>query len=443
MGSVLIVDDNEDLRFSLSNVVRREKFSVETAATGQKALETVHSSVIDLVFLDIGLPDTDGISLISAIREISPDIGVVMLTGINDAKTAVDSLKAGALDYLLKPFDIIEFKAILHRLMQSRLMEKQALLESQDSNAESIICGCEPMRVVKAAIMAAAEVESPVLITGETGTGKEVVAQSIHRSRTMQNGVFVKVDCGTLSANLIESELFGYDKGAFTDARNDKKGLVEVASGGTLFLDEIGNLPIALQPKLLRLIEESTFRKVGGLKDIKVHVRIIAATNSNLEEEIQQGNFREDLFYRLNVIPISIPPLRERENDIHLLADYFLHRLNREMKKDIKGFTDSAHQALGAHTWPGNIRELRNLLEREVIFNQSGWLSLSSLAHQVKSTTDGTNAPLLTLKEMEQQHISQVLSKSANNKSEAARILGISRTTLRNKLSNDFSNGSG
>ncbi len=443
MGFVLIVDDNDDLRFSLSSVVRKEGYSIETAATGRQALEIIHSSVIDLVFLDIGLPDTDGISLIPEIKVISPDIGIVMLTGINDAKTAVESLKAGALDYIVKPFDIIEFRSVLHRLMQSRLMEKQALLKNKQSSSESLICACEPMRLVKAAIMTAAEVESPVLITGETGTGKEVVAQAIHRSRSIQSGVFVKVDCGTLSANLIESELFGYDQGAFTDARNDKKGLVEVASGGTLFLDEIGNLPIALQPKLLRLIEESTFRRVGGLKDIKVHLRIIAATNSNLEKEIQRGRFREDLFYRLNVIPVAMPPLRDRKDDILLLADYFLHRLNEEMKKNIKGFTDSAHDALRAHNWPGNIRELRNLLEREVIFSQSEWLTLSGLIRQLKDRNNRVNSPLRTLSEMEQQHIRQVLNRCGNNKSEAARILGISRTTLRNKLSRDSGKNSG
>ena len=443
MGSVLIVDDNDDLRFSLSSVVRRERYGVETAANGREAVEIVYSSVIDLVFLDIGLPDTDGISLIPEIKAISPDIGVVMLTGINDAKTAMESLKAGALDYIVKPFDIIEFRSVLHRLMQSRLMEKQALLENQHTSSESLICSCEPMRMVKAAIMAAAEVDAPVLITGETGTGKEVVAQAIHRSRSLQSGIFVKVDCGTLSANLIESELFGYDQGAFTDARSNKKGLVEVASGGTLFLDEIGNLPISLQPKLLRLIEESTFRRVGGLKDIKVHLRIIAATNSNLEEEIRRGRFREDLFYRLNVIAIAMPPLRDRKEDILLLADYFLHRLNREMKKNIRGFTNAAHDALRAYNWPGNIRELRNLLEREVIFSQSDWLALSGLTRQVKACADRGSAPPLTLAEAQQQHIHQVLSRCGSNKSEAARILGISRTTLRNKLSRNSNNKSG
>ena len=435
MGSVLIVDDNDDLRFSLSGVVRRESFNVETAASGADALEIINSQIIDLVFLDIGLPDGDGIELIAQIRDIAPDIGIVMLTGINDAKTAVDSLKAGALDYIVKPFDIIEFKNVLRQLMQSLLMKKFALIQKKEDAAVSVIGSCEAMRQVKTTITTAAEVDSPVLITGETGTGKEVVARAIHTSQKRKNPIFVKVDCGTLSANLIESELFGYDKGAFTDARSDKKGLVQVASGGTLFLDEIGNLPLDLQPKLLRLIEESTFRKVGGLKDIKVKVRIIAATNSDLKTAIDEGGFREDLYYRLNVIPVSLPPLRERENDILLLADYFLHRLKLEMRKEAQGFTETAKKALLIHSWPGNIRELRNMIEREIIFSNDTWLSMPELCRHHDGGIRRTDVALLSLKEMEHNYIREVLEQTGNNKSMAAKILGISRTTLRGKLS--------
>ncbi|RPH40610.1 MAG: sigma-54-dependent Fis family transcriptional regulator, partial [Desulfobulbaceae bacterium] len=263
MGAVLIVDDMEDLRFSLASLVKKEGYSVSTAADGAGALEVAASSIIDLIFLDIGLPDTDGIRLIGRLKEIVPDVDIVMLTGINDAKTAVDSLRAGAVDYIVKPFDIIEFRSTLRRIMQSRLMGKKALLETREVGLDRIIGTCEAMRRVKETILMASEVDAPVLVTGETGTGKELAARAVHDCRNHQSGVFVKVDCGTPSANLIESELFGYDKGAFTDAKTDKKGLVEVANGGTLFLDEIGNLPISLQPKLLRLIEESTFRKVG------------------------------------------------------------------------------------------------------------------------------------------------------------------------------------
>ena len=437
MGAVLIVDDMEDLRFSLTAIVKKEGCSVSSAASGAEALEIAASAVIDLVFLDIGLPDTDGISLIARLREISPDIDIVMLTGVNDAKTAVDCLRAGAVDYIVKPFDVIEFRAILKRIMQSRLMGKKALLEAQSVGVERIIGSCEAMRRVKETIGMAAEVAAPVLITGETGTGKELVARAIHDSRSRQSGVFVKVDCGTLSANLIESELFGHERGAFTDAIQEKKGLVEVANGGTLFLDEIGNLPVSLQPKLLRLIEESTFRRVGGVKDIKVQVRIIAATNASLEEEIASGRFREDLFYRLNVIAIPLPPLRQRGDDILMLASYFLHFLKKELRKELHGFTPPASQAMLHYDWPGNIRELRNMIERDAIFCRTGWIAFTGLTPQPAAIAPTRPQELLTLRQMEQQYIKKVLNCTANNKSRAARILGISRTTLREKLATD------
>lgn len=435
MGAILIIDDMEDLRFSLSNVVKKEGHTAYSASSGQEALELIRSTVIDLIFLDIGLPDANGIELISEIKEVVADIDIVMLTGINDAKTAVESLQAGAIDYIVKPFDLVEFKASLHRIMQSRLMEKQALLSQDKTSTEKIICSCEKMKPVKEAIQMAAEVDAAVLITGETGTGKELVARAIHDSRKNQGGVFVKVDCGTLSENLIESELFGYDKGAFTDAQNDKKGLVEVANGGTLFLDEIGNLPISLQPKLLRLIEESTFRKVGGLKDIQVKVRIIAATNADIVEEIDKGQFREDLYYRLNVIPIPLPPLRERGEDILLLANYFLHLFKKEIRKPILGFTPATSKAMLEHDWLGNIRELKNLIEREVIFSRSEWISLPGLQSD-KNSSGQKDAleELVPLKEMEKRYIQKVLNRTSNNKSKAARILKISRTTLRDKI---------
>ncbi len=433
MGAVLIVDDQEDLRFSLAKIVEKQGYRASTAASGTDALDMLRSTIVDLVFLDIGLPDISGIDLIGTIKEISDDIDIVMLTGINEAKTAVQALRAGAVDYIVKPFDIIEFKAILERILQARLMRKKATLLHQEVGIAAIIGSSPPMIRIKETIRMAAGVDAAVLITGETGTGKELVARAIHDNRPGQNGVFVKVDCGTLSANLMESELFGYDKGAFTDARADKKGLVEVANGGTLFLDEIGNLPIDLQPKLLRLIEESTFRRVGGLKDIEVKIRIIAATNADIEEQIDRGRFREDLYYRLNVLPIALPPLRDRGEDVLLLADFFLHELQKELKKDLQGFTPEARTKILDHCWQGNIRELRNLIEREVIFNQSGRLTMAGLSAE-SSSTGAKKEPLLSLKEMEQLHIKKVLNAVNNNKSKAARILGISRTTLRESL---------
>lgn len=434
MGAVLIVDDVEDLRFTLSRAVKKAGYSVSVASTARQALEQMHSSVIELVFLDIGLPDGSGIELIPQFLAINPDLDIVMLSGLNDAKTAVQALREGAVDYIVKPFDLIEFRSVLKRLMESRLLGKKALLAENVTGVESIVGSSAKMRQVKDAILMAAEVDAPVLITGETGTGKELAARAIHQARASQSGVFVKVDCGTLSANLIESELFGHTKGAFTDAGADKKGLVEVANNGTLFLDEIGNLPIDLQPKLLRLIEESTFRKVGGLKDIEVNVRIIAATNADIKLEIGKGIFREDLYYRLNVIPLPLPPLRERGGDILRLADFFLHGLSRDLKKNIKGIAPSAAEAMLAYDWPGNIRELRNLIEREVIFCKNDWLTPSGFRASRDQPPSMQTAELVTLRELERRYVRKVLEHTNNNKSKAARILDISRTTLRDKL---------
>ncbi|MBU0729599.1 MAG: sigma-54 dependent transcriptional regulator [Proteobacteria bacterium] len=434
MGKILIVEDSEDLCFTLENIVRKEGFSVFAGNSGTRALEILSNQIIDLVFLDIGLPDIDGITLISSIHEISPDTDIVMLTGMNDANSALQSLKAGAIDYMLKPFELIEFKHNLHRIMQGRKAIKLTNLECRESGIENILGVSKPIKKLKQEIKTAARVGAPVLISGETGTGKELVARAIHSLSGDRRGVFVKVDCGTLSANVIESELFGHEKGAFTDAGKDKRGLVETADGGTLFLDEIGNLPLALQPVLLRLIEESTFRRVGGVKDIHVAVRVIAATNINIEKEVKQGKFREDLFYRLNVIPVKLPPLRVRDKDILLLADYFIRKFAGEMKKKIKGMAPEAEKALLSQSWPGNVRELKNLIEREVIFCNKDWLILDHLIAKDDTYIDLDPEELLTLEQMERKYIMQVLAAASNNKTQAAKILNISRTTLRDKL---------
>lgn len=433
MGSVLIVDDYEVLRYSLAKVVKKQGYSVTTAASGKDAIEILQSTVIDLVFLDIGLPDVNGIQLIPTILETCNDVEIVILTGINDAKTAVEALRAGALDYIVKPFDLIEFKSVLNRILQARTNRNKANLEQAAIGLNAIIGDSPVMRKIKQTIKTAAEVDSAVLISGETGTGKELVARAIHETKSGPAGVFVTIDCGTLSSALIESELFGHEKGAFTDARRDKKGLIEVAAGGTLFLDEIGNLPIDLQPKLLRLIEESTFRRVGGIKDIHVNIRIIAASNANLVENIANASFREDLYYRLNVIPIQLPALRERGNDVILLAEHFLQQFAMELKRPVQGFTQEGIARLQQHGWAGNIRELRNTVEREVIFNKTLWMSMNSLTNCSPTKVRG-ESPFVSLKDMERRYIEKVLAGVNNNKSKAARILGISRTTLRDKL---------
>ena len=435
MGHVLIIEDSDDLRFSLSNIIKKEGFTPCSAASGAQALNILNSRIVDLIFLDIGLPDINGIELISSIRTIAPHTDIVMLTGADDAKTAINSLKAGAMDYILKPFEITEFKKILKRIMQARLATEQIVLDRRECGLENIIGTSNKMLQLKKNIKTAAAVKASVLISGETGTGKELVARAIHS--LTGNSIFVKVDCGTLSPTIIESELFGYEKGAFTDARSDKKGLLEMADNGTLFLDEIGNLPLELQPRLLRLIEESTFRRVGGLKDLHVTVKIIAATNIDIEEAVANGGFREDLYYRLNVLPLTLPPLRERGRDILLLADCFLRQFNQEQNKKIKGFTAEAEKILLAQEWQGNIRELKNCIERQVIYCREDWITPEAMGHyrseSLKKISDEMFVPL---EQMELRYIKKVLESTGNNKTEAARFLGISRTTLREKLKN-------
>ena len=437
MSRVLIVEDNPDLRFSLAAVVRRAGYQALEASSRAEAVELLSRWLVGLVYLDIGLPDADGIELIPEIRSVAPAVDIVMLTGRNDADSAVRSLKAGAVDYILKPFELFEFKQSLARVMQARRAARLSALAVQDAGAVEIIGESRPVEELRHKIITAGSVTSPVLISGETGTGKELVARAIHAHTPGRRGLFVKVDCGTLTAGVIASELFGHDRGAFTDAHTAKNGLVEVADGGTLFLDEITNLPLALQPVLLRMIEESVFRRVGGVKDIAVDLRIVAASNLNLLEQVRRGAFREDLYYRLNVIAIETPPLRRRGEDILLLAGYFIHKYARELRKEVKGLTPETEAAFLGARWPGNVRELKNLIEREVLFANSPWLSVvgQGPSSPAPLLCAPEAEPLCSLAVMERRYIHRVLEATGQNKTRAAQILGISRTTLRDKIS--------
>jgi len=437
MSKVLIVEDDQDLRFSLAGIVRKEGYQVLDASSGAEAVDILGKQIVALVYLDIGLPDIDGIDLIRDIRDVAPDAEIIMLTGRNDADSAVRSLKAGAIDYIIKPFELIEFKHSLGRVMQGRKTAQLSSLAGRQAGMADIIGESRPVEELRQTIRTAGSVTAPVLIVGETGTGKELVARAIHENTPGRPGVFVKVDCGTLAAQVIESELFGHDKGAFTDAHATTRGLVEVADGGTLFLDEITNLPFSLQPILLRIIAESVFRRVGGLKDISVDVRIIAASNLNIQQQVKEGKFREDLYYRLNVIPIAPPPLRKRGRDVLLLANHFLHKYRMELRKDIKGLSPATEQAFLLRQWPGNVRELKNLIEREVLFSNSRWLSISRRPANDDSRAgpEPAEGELQTLAEMERKYIHKVLAATGRNKTRAAKILGISRTTLRDKIS--------
>jgi DNA-binding NtrC family response regulator len=437
MSKVLIVEDAEDLRFSLAAIVRKQGYQVLEASSGAEALDILGKQIVGLIYLDIGLPDVNGIDLIPDIRDVAPDTEIVMLTGRNDADSAVRSLKAGALDYILKPFELIEFKHSLSRIMQGRRADRLSSLEARQVGIADIIGESRPIDELRRTILMAGSVTAPVLIQGETGTGKELVARAIHEHTPDRRGVFVKVDCGTLAAQVVESELFGHDKGSFTDAYATKKGLVEMADGGTLFLDEITNLPVSLQPVLLRMIEDSVFRRVGGVKDISVDVRIIAASNLNIKEQVKLGNFRNDLYYRLNVIPVATPSLRTRGRDVLLLADHFIHKYSKELRKNIKGLSPAMEKAFLQSIWPGNVRELKNLIEREVLFSNNQWLSASSRMETdvLTAVTAVDEDELLTLAEMNRKYILKILEGTGQNKTRAAKILGISRTTLREKIS--------
>ncbi len=436
MGKVLIIEDNEDLLFALEKTIEKEGYAVRTAKTGENASKILDEEIIDIIFLDIGLPDINGIDLIPAFKLKDPDTDIIMLTGRDDVASAVSSIKAGAMDYITKPFEIEEIKIILKRTMQTKLaLRRLRSIEDKEQHLENIISTSKLMKRLKGDIKKVADAPSSVLITGETGVGKELVASAIHELSSRAKGAFIKVDCGAIPEHVFETEFFGHERGAFTDAREMKKGLIEISDGGTLFLDEVGNLPYNLQPKFLRVLEESTFRRIGGIKDIKADLRVIAATNKSLENDVKERKFRDDLFYRLSVVCLDVPPLRERREDIPVLATFFLKKFSGEMKKPVRGITKEAMELMTAYHWPGNIRELKNSIERAIIFLSDEWIT-PSLIHLDRSGTSPECDELLPLQEYERKYIEKVLNNVKGNRSAAARLLNITRTTLRAKLNN-------
>ena len=429
MGKVLIVEDSPDLRMVLRDVVTKEGHTVFAAGTGAEALALARSQVLDLVFLDIGLPDINGIELISSIQQLIPDVDVVMLTALNDARSAVESLKSGAGDYILKPFDLLEFRKLLNRLWPAGFRPGSYRIDSREKDRFGGLLGQQSGHGQFApADRHGRHGQVPGVDYGETGTGKELVARALQRRSG--NGVFVKVDCGTLSASIIEAELFGYEKGAFTDARETRKGLVEVADGGILFLDEIGNLPLALQPKVLRLIEESVFRRVGGVQ------RYPGECPDRRRHQYQR---------RGGSPPGAVPggsllsaechdpgaPRRcaERQDDILLLADHYLRFFAAEMNKPIRGFTPEAEEILRSYDFPGNVRELKNLVERAVIYcrvgtAKSGWSRITPAARWNSSRSSRPAKNCCPLGRWKSAISRQVLDATGQNKSRAAKISG-------------------
>lgn len=447
--SILIVDDDEVMQETLSDVLRKRGYEIFTVGSGNGALPMIEKNVIDLILLDMRLPDIDGLEVLKKIKEFDNEILVIMMTAYSDVQTAVSAMKSGAYDYINKPFELEELKLLIEKglEMKSLINEVRRLHRQQKENYQnSHIYGVSPqIHYVKELIgMISKTHKTSVLIQGESGTGKELAANAIHYNSHRSDNPLMKINCSAIPDSLLESELFGYEKGAFTDAKNTKKGLFELADSGTVFLDEIGDMNPFLQSKILRVLENQTFMRVGGEREIKVDIRIVAATNKDLETMVREGFFRKDLYYRLKVMVVEMPPLRDRLEDILLLSNLFIEENNKEFNKDIKGFSDEAKKLMVQYSWPGNVRELKNVIERAMILTDQEVITPKHLPFELKQTEKFIHGNTeheisektddMSLESMEKIHLSKVLKRLEWNKSKASKNLGISRATLRAKV---------
>ncbi len=434
-GRILVVDDEVIMRTSLSRWIERDGYQVETAASGEEALEKLKETRFDILLVDIKMEGMNGIEVLKRVKETDPDAAVVMITAYGSIATAIEAMKSGAQDYLLKPFDPNELGLVIDKIrdMQAQSLETLYLKErvKAQTRFESMLGQSRPMQKVFEMIADVAPMDSTVLITGETGTGKGLAAKAIHSNSPRSNGPFVVVTCCAIPEHLMESELFGHQKGAFTDAKETKRGLLELAHGGTLFLDEIGEISTRMQIDLLRVLEEGIFYRVGGTQPIEVDFRVIAATNKNLAQGIKTGSFREDLYYRLNVISFAMPPLRERKEDIPLLAEHFLHRFSQETNRPVDHIVRDAMDEMMLYEWPGNVRELENAIERAVVVAKSRSIRPENLPIFMPEHMAPAGK---SLKEMEKTHIGRILDENHWNISRSARVLGIDRSTLYSKM---------
>ncbi len=447
MSKILIVDDEQSMRDFLSIMLKKEGYEVAAAETAFAAAKAVQGEIFDLVISDVRMPGMDGIALLRTVKEVSPETVVIMITAHATAESAVEAMKLGAYDYIMKPFKVDEIKLVIQKALEKRSLRNENILLKREMESrlgfDNFIGACEPMQKVFTLIRQVADTSSTILISGESGTGKELVARAIHGNSARKDRPFVTVNCGALPETLLESELFGYMKGAFTGAVSNKQGLFEAASNGTIFLDEISATTPALQIKLLRVLQERVFMRVGGTAEIKVDVRVIAASNKDLREEVTRGLFREDLYYRLNVIPIHLPALRDRKEDIPLLVDFFLDKFkgSRYQKKVapdvIKLFID--------YSWPGNVRELENTIERLVILSPSDEITADQVPLPVKDFQPGPDqipADIpdsgLDLEQLlgntEKRLLQKALQKAGGVKTDAARLLNISFRSFRHRL---------
>jgi DNA-binding NtrC family response regulator len=440
-ATLLIVDDEDLVRWSLRERFLRDGYRVLESGSVADALQQL-TPAVDLVLLDQRLPDGDGLTFLRQIKELSPDTLVILMTAFSTVENAVAAMKHGAYHYLNKPFNLDEVSATVEKALEtSRLRREVRLLrgsQSRDYDFDAII-GSSPAMVEAKSLLEriATSPATTVLLTGETGTGKDLAAKAIHYNSERASKPFVNITCSALPEQLLESELFGHERGAFTDARQQKRGLLETADGGTVFLDEIGEMTPGLQAKLLRFLEERTFKRVGGLTDIRVDVRVIAATNRALDHEVKAGRFREDLFYRLQVMPVRLPPLRERVGDIRLLVAHYIDRYNREFRKRVRGLQPAAQALLDHYRWPGNVRELRNAIERAMLLADNGLLGSEDFATLSRTSVPATfRLPPegVDLETVERQLVVQALQRAGGNQTQAGHLLGINRDQVRYRI---------
>lgn len=439
--TILIIDDEKNIREGLAANFELEEYNVKTAVSGEEGLKLIERGDIDLVITDLRMNGISGEEVLRKVTAETPGIPVIILTGHGSIDSAVDAMRHGAYDFLTKPLNLDQLDMIVKRALESREMSLQHQQLKKEIEGENVLSGMigksQAMLKIMETIKKAASSKANVLITGESGVGKEVVARAIHELSPRKNKTMINVHCAALSETLLESELFGHEKGAFTGADHLQKGRFELAHGSTIFLDEIGEINQNVQIKILRVLAERKFERVGGEQTIDVDVRVIAATNRNLEEEIKKGNFREDLYFRLNVIHIHVPPLRERKDDLPLLMASFLEEFNRENSRSIKGVDSRAKSAMFKYDWPGNIRELRNCMESAVVMCSGDEIGLDDLPPSISRSagTESIVIPLgITLDEADKVIVQQNLAANRNNKSKTAEILGIGRKTLQRKI---------
>jgi two-component system response regulator HydG len=438
---ILVIDDDESMRDSCRQALARKAGRVEVAGDGLTGLKILEKEAFDLVLLDLKMPGLSGMEVLNRIKQEYPEVVVIVITGYATVESAVEAMKHGAYDFLPKPFTPDSLRAIVERALDKReLVLENILLRSEleaSLGPEVIIGRSEPMRKIEELMRKVSPTDTTVLICGQSGTGKELVARAIHRHSSRKDKPFVVVDCGSLVENLFESELFGHVKGSFTGATATKYGRLELANGGTVFFDEIGNISMNVQTKLLRVLQEREITKVGSTQVIKVDVRVIAATNEDLQKAVQAGTFRDDLFYRLSVVPITLPPLRERRDDIPPLANYFLKKYNQKRKKDVHAISAKAMKALVEYDWPGNVRELENAIERAVVLTENDTIEPSDLLYyglNALNMPESDQERPRRLADVEKEHISRALKMFGGHKGKTAEWLGIDRKTLRSKL---------